>query len=129
MKCQCHAPRHTMKHPQLIKYRPLGDVDWGGIVGNAIQAYGSVQQNRNALTLQRAQFDAALRARELENQAMLRRQAQTIAQPLPASYAQPASPAMMRTMEVIPPSSRRDLPPWLIPAAAGAALVAFLVRK
>ena len=105
MTCQCH--------------NGLGfDIDWGGIVGGAIKAYGTLQQSRSAIALQRAQQAAALRAQEAELQLMQRRQAMTVAQPVgsggyPQVYAAPR---------------RSELPSWVIPAASGVGVL-LLVRR
>lgn len=111
------------------------DIDWGGIIGNAVKAYGVVQQTRSAITLQRAQQEAALRAQENELQLMRARQAQTIAQPASGLFTTPAgqvvqiapSGAMMPVPYTLPRPS--ELPQWAIPAALGVVGLLVLMRR
>jgi hypothetical protein len=125
--CKCHS----IPGPQ-----PSGlgfDIDWGGIIGNAVKAYGTVQQTRSAITLQRAQQEAANRAQENELQLMRARQAQTIAQPAGGLFTTPAgqvvqiapSGAMMPVQYAAP---RSEIPSWAIPAAVGLGVL-FLMRN
>lgn len=97
-------------------------IDWGGIIGNTVKAYGAVQQARSALTVQRAQHAAALRAQELELQAMQRRQAQTIAPPVGVQ------PEVSTWRGVRGSPQGAAVPSWLIPAAFGVGVL-FLMRK
>lgn len=106
MTCQCN--------------NGLGDfnIDWGGLATNVVKAYATVQQTRSALVIQRAQQEAALRAQAAEIQAMQRRQAAMIAQPVESGVRAP----------VKQPSMVDGLPPWVLPVGAGLLLL-LVVRR
>lgn len=93
------------------------DIDWGGLVGNAVKAVGAISAARNTLTLQRTQQAAVLRAQEAELQMMKLRQAQAAP---PPGYTQ--------IMPVRAAPRQDALPSWVIPAAVGVGVL-FLMRK
>lgn len=108
------------------------DIDWGGIVGNAVKAYGVVEQTRSTLALQRAQQEAAIRSQDNELQLMRARQAQTIAQPASGLFTTPAGQVVqiqpsgvMMPVQYAPPR-QSELPSWAIPAGVGLLAVLLL---
>lgn len=102
---------------QCSRCRGLGDIDWSGIFGNAVKAYGAIEANRSALALQRAQADQALRMQQAEIQRMQRSQNALVAQPVDGHMIVPNRPMMAS-----------GLPSWALPAAVGLGVL-LLVRR
>lgn len=124
--CHCQPLRAAFRRPSVPFNAGLGftmpSIDWGGIVGNAVKAYGVVAQTRATIKLQQAQQAAALRAQEAEIQAMQRRAAQTVAQPADGGFAVTTVPRAVA-------AAGSQFPPWMIPAALGGLALIVLLRR